>query len=84
MGVKSLGFDKAFTVQAKAALAAMFRRLLLNGLLRSGGGRKEIQFAIGQNSIHIEKQQFEFLGARLAVWHDADFSRAMNYSGLCA
>ena len=57
MSVKALGFNKTGAVQTEPALASVLCRLLLNTLLSSGGSREEEQFAVGQNSIHIEKQQ---------------------------
>ena len=69
MSVKALGFNKTGAVQTEAALASVLCRLLLNALLRSGRSREEKQFAVGQNTINIEKQQFNFFSARLAVWH---------------
>jgi hypothetical protein len=56
--------------------------LLRNALLCSAGSREEEKLPIGENTVHVKKKKFDLSGARLAVWHEADFSRALFWTDL--
>lgn len=52
-------------MEAESALAAMFGRLLKHALLRARWRGKNEKFAVGENSIYVEQQQFDFASAGL-------------------
>jgi len=63
MGVEALGFDQAGAVEAEPAFAPVLVCLLQDGLLCPGGGGKNPDFAVGEDTIHVEKDEFDFFGA---------------------
>jgi hypothetical protein len=69
MRMESLRLNHTLAMEAESALAAVFRRLFLDRLLRSARGGKKEKFAVRENAVHIEKQQFDFLGTRLRIGH---------------
>ena len=71
MCVKTLGFDQAGAFETKSAFAAVLVCQLKDALLRSGRGRKNPDFAVGEDSVHVEQDELDLLGARFAHWGDS-------------
>src|SRR5579884_1089948 len=69
MRVKALRLNEAFAMETEASRAAVFRGLLVDGLLCSSWSSEEEEFAVSEDSINIEEKKFDFFCTRLAVWH---------------
>jgi hypothetical protein len=65
MRVEALGFDQAGTLETESAFAAVLIGLLQDALLGVGGGREDPDFAVGEDAVNVEQDEFDFLGARL-------------------
>ena len=65
MGVEALGFDQAGAVETEPALATVLVCLLQDALLCPGGGGENPDFAVGEYTVHVEKDEFDFFGAGL-------------------
>src|SRR5438128_220272 len=63
MGVETLGFDQAGAVETEPALAPVLVCLLQDALLCPGGGGENPDFAVGEDTVHVEKDEFDFFGA---------------------
>src|ERR1019366_8044178 len=67
VGVEALGFDQAGAMESEAPLTALFPGLLENTLLSSrwlASGRGENpDFAVGENAVNVEENEFNFAGA---------------------
>jgi len=77
VGVKALGFDQARALEAKAALclcsgdalSRLFEKALLSSrLLASGRRRKYPDFAIGEDAVDVEENEFNFAGTSGGGW----------------
>src|SRR5208282_1952401 len=67
VGVEALGFDQAGAVETEAALSAMRSGLFENTLLSSrwldAGCGENPDFAVSQNTVNVEENEFNFAGA---------------------
>lgn len=66
MGVKAFSFDQGFAAEAEAPLATVCGRLLEHTLLGACGSREDKEFAVREDSIYVEKQEFDFAGTGLS------------------
>src|ERR1700687_5042161 len=72
MGVEALGFDQGGAVESEAALTARPRRLSENTLMPSRllafGRGENPDFAVGENAVDVEENEFNFAGASGGGW----------------
>ena len=75
VGVEAFGFDQGLAVEAESALAAVLGgpRLRLgveDALSCAGWGGEDEEFAVGEDAVDVEEQEFDFAGAglRRRVW----------------
>ena len=77
MGVKTFGLDQGQTLEAKAGVAGVFgglrlRSLVEGALLGSSRCGEDEEFAIGEDAVDVEQEEFDFAGAkggRVWFWH---------------
>ncbi len=63
MGVKALGFDQAGALETESAFATVLIGLLQDALLGAGGGGEDPDFAVGEDAVDVEEDEFDFPGA---------------------
>ena len=77
MRVETLGFDQCLALKSEAAHSTVLRSVVQDGLRGSRGRGKDENLAIGEDTVYIEKEQLDFLGAafgRESVGHWRDSS----------
>src|SRR5579862_4447491 len=62
--MKPFSLDKTLTDEPEASLPSVFGSMVLGRLLDSGGSGKDVELAVGQHTVDIEEEQFDFPGAR--------------------
>jgi hypothetical protein len=62
VSVEAFGFDVSLAGETKATLLRMFGRVFLRRELGSAGRGEDPDFAVSENSVYIEQEQFYFLG----------------------
>jgi len=67
VGVKALGFDQTGAVEPGAGLSPLLRGTFdhawLSSRLLASGRRENPDFAVGENPVDVEKDEFNFAGA---------------------
>ena len=77
MGIEALGFDQARALEAETALCLcsgdalgrLFEKTLLSArLLASGRRGKYPDFAVGEDAVDVEENEFNFAGTNAGGW----------------
>jgi hypothetical protein len=63
--MEALGFNQALAHQAETTLPTKLGGMLLSRLLHSGGRGKDVQLAVGEDTVYVKEKQCDFLGASL-------------------
>src|SRR5580704_3859623 len=63
--MEPLGFNQALAHQAETTVPTKLGGMLLSRLLHSGGCGKDVQLAVGEDTVYVKEKQFDFLGASL-------------------
>jgi len=71
VSVKALGLNQRLAVKAKSTLSAVVRGFFENALLNARRSGEDEQLAIGEDTVDVEKEEFDFAGAGLSgeSWH---------------
>ena len=72
MRVEALGLDHGLAQRAVAALVLETGDMFARALMGAGGRRENPDFAIGENTVDIEQDEFDFLRPSLGgifAWH---------------
>src|SRR5689334_5773657 len=65
MRVEAFGLYQRTGMQSEAALSSMLRGVLLSAEFYSRRCGKDIELAVGEDSVNVEQKKFDFPGARL-------------------
>jgi len=63
MRVEAFGLDQCLAVKSEAANSAVLGSVLQDSLLSPRGRGEDENLAIGEDTVYIEKEQLDFLGA---------------------
>ena len=76
MRMEAFRFDERLAMETESAFATVLGRLLQDALPGAGWSREDEEFAVGQDSVHVEEEELDFAGARLSgeFCHRRDFS----------
>jgi len=61
--MEALGFNQVLAHQGETALPTKLGGMLLSRLQDSDGCGKDVQLAVGEDTVYVEEKQFDFLGA---------------------